>query len=128
VNRFVTLARDGFYDGLTFHRIVPGFVIQGGDPKGDGTGGPGYSFEDEIVKSLSFADTGLLAMANSGPNTNGSQFFITLGAAEHLNGRHTIFGEVVKGMEVVEAIAAVELTGEQPAEPVYIEKVAIDES
>jgi cyclophilin family peptidyl-prolyl cis-trans isomerase len=128
VNNFVTLARDGFYDGLTFHRIVPGFVIQGGDPKGDGTGGPGYRFEDEFVKSLTFDRPGLLAMANSGPNTNGSQFFITLGPAAHLNGKHTIFGEITEGKDVLDTIAGVRLNGETPAEPVYIEKVTIDEA
>jgi cyclophilin family peptidyl-prolyl cis-trans isomerase len=128
VNNFVTLARDGFYDGLTFHRIVPGFVIQGGDPKGDGTGGPGYRFEDEFVKSLTFDRPGLLAMANSGPNTNGSQFFITLGPAQHLNGKHTIFGEVTEGTGVLDTIAGVRLNGQTPAEPVYIERVTIDEA
>ncbi len=130
VNSFVFLAREGFYDGLTFHRIVPDFVIQGGDPKGDGTGGPGYQFEDEIVDSLKFDQEGLLAMANSGPATNGSQFFIVTGQASHLNGKHTIFGKVTKGMEAVDKIKATEAdpsTG-TPAEKVYIEKVTITES
>ena len=86
-----------FYDGLAFHRVVDGFVIQGGDPKGNGTGGPGYRFPDEIVEELTFDKEGLLAMANAGPGTNGSQFFITLAATPHLNGRHTIFGRVVSG-------------------------------
>jgi cyclophilin family peptidyl-prolyl cis-trans isomerase len=104
VNNFVFLARNGFYDGTTFHRVLEGFMAQGGDPTGTGMGGPGYQFEDEISPDLSFDRAGLLAMANSGPNTNGSQFFITYVPTPHLNGRHTIFGEVVEGMEVVESI------------------------
>jgi cyclophilin family peptidyl-prolyl cis-trans isomerase len=104
VNSFVFLARNGFYDGTTFHRVLEGFMAQGGDPTGTGMGGPGYQFEDEISPDLSFDRAGLLAMANSGPNTNGSQFFITYVPTPHLNGLHTIFGEVVEGMEVVEGI------------------------
>jgi cyclophilin family peptidyl-prolyl cis-trans isomerase len=125
VNNFVALAQDGFYDGLTFHRVVPGFVIQGGDPNGDGTGSPGYQFDNEISRDMVFDREGLLAMANSGPDTNGSQFFITLGPAEHLDGKHTIFGEVVGGMKVAQRIAKQPLDGEMPDPKVYIEKLTI---
>jgi len=125
VNNFVTLAQDGFYDGLTFHRVVPGFVVQGGDPKGDGTGGPGYQFDDEISKDMVFDREGLLAMANSGPDTNGSQVFITLGSAEHLNGKHTIFGEVLDGIKIAKKIAEQPLDGEVPDPKVYIEDITI---
>ena len=103
VNNFVFLAREGFYDGVTFHRVLEGFMAQGGDPAGTGGGGPGYSFEDEF-SDLTFDKAGLVAMANSGPNTNGSQFFITYAPTEHLNGLHTIFGQVVEGMDVVNAL------------------------
>ena len=103
VNSFVFLACSGFFDGITFHRVLEGFMAQGGDPTGTGTGGPGYQFADEF-SDLTFDRAGLLAMANSGPNTNGSQFFITFGPTPHLNNLHTIFGEVVEGMDVVNAL------------------------
>ena len=98
VNSFVFLAREGFYDGCTFHRVIPGFVAQGGDPTGSGSGGPGYTVPDEL-SDVPFA-AGVLGMANAGPNTNGSQFFITLGEVPHLTGRYTVFGEVTEGMDV----------------------------
>lgn len=102
-SNFIFLTKDGFYDGLTFHRKVEGFVIQGGDPKGDGTGGPGYSFKDEAV--IKNYDKGIVAMANAGPNTNGSQFFIMLADAPSLPKQYTIFGKVISGQEVVDKIA-----------------------
>jgi peptidylprolyl isomerase len=127
VNNFVFLARQGFYDGVTFHRVIPGFMIQGGDPEGTGAGGPGYQFEDEIVKGLRFDQPGLLAMANSGPDTNGSQFFITTSEPTHLNGKHTIFGQVAQGMDAVREIEARGSEQGTPSESVYIEKVTITE-
>ena len=118
-----------FYDGLTFHRVIKGFMIQGGCPLGTGTGGPGYRFGDEIHPDLRFDRPYLLAMANAGANTNGSQFFITVGAQAHLNGRHTIFGEVKdsKSQEIVDAISKVR-TGpmDRPIEPVVVESVEIE--
>lgn len=99
VNNFVFLARDGFYDGVTFHRVIRGFMAQGGDPTGTGSGGPGYSFGDEFSSKTHQAGT--LSMANAGPNTNGSQFFICYEPQPHLNGRHTVFGQVVEGMDVL---------------------------
>jgi peptidyl-prolyl cis-trans isomerase B (cyclophilin B) len=104
VNNFVFLAREGFYDGVTFHRVIPNFMIQGGDPTGSGRGGPGYRFEDEFKGNPLRHETGSLSMANAGPNTNGSQFFITHAPQPHLNNRHTVFGKVTKGQDVVDAI------------------------
>ena len=103
VNSFVFLAREGFYDGVTFHRVLDGFMAQGGDPTGTGQGGPGYEFVNES-SDLTFDKSGVLAMANAGPDTNGSQFFITFVAADFLNGGYTIFGQVTEGMDVVNAI------------------------
>ena len=105
VNNFVFLARDGFYNNTHFHRVLENFMAQGGDPSNSGAGGPGYQFQDEIVASLQFDRAGLLAMANAGPNTNGSQFFITFAETPWLNGNHTIFGEVVEGMDVLFSIS-----------------------
>lgn len=104
VNNFVFLARDKFYDGVTFHRVIHGFMAQGGDPTGSGTGGPGYKFADEFHPSLRHSGPGILSMANAGPGTNGSQFFITHVATPHLDDRHTVFGKVQKGMDVVFSI------------------------
>lgn len=105
VNNFVFLARQGFYDGTTFHRVIPNFVIQGGDPTGTGRGGPGYRFEDELGDNpLRHDGPGILSMANAGPNTNGSQFFVTHSPQPHLDGKHTVFGKVVEGQEVVDAL------------------------
>ncbi len=101
VENFVNLANAGFYDGTTFHRVIPGFMAQAGDPTGTGTGGPGYRFEDEFNRSLRHDSAGILSMANAGPNTNGSQFFITFGPTPHLDGVHSVFGKVVKGMDIV---------------------------
>ncbi len=125
VNNFVFLARDGFYDGLTFHRVVDDFVIQGGCPEGTGRGGPGYKFEDEPVQGE--YQPGAVAMANSGPNTNGSQFFIvTAEACPWLDGKHTVFGEVRDGMDIVDAIEATKTDArDRPVTPIGIESVTI---
>ena len=126
VNNFVFLARQGFYDGLIFHRVIENFMIQGGDPTGTGAGGPGYRFQDEIVPGLVFDSPGKLAMANAGPGTNGSQFFITTVPTPHLNGAHTIFGVVTEGQSVVDAISRAS-TGARdvPLQRVVIESIDI---
>ncbi len=104
VNNFVFLARENFYDGVTFHRVIADFMVQGGDPSASGSGGPGYRFADETSSNPLKHETGALSMANAGPNTNGSQFFITHCPQPHLNGRHTVFGKVLQGQDVVDAI------------------------
>ena len=104
VNNFVFLAREGYYDGITFHRVIPNFMVQGGDPTGSGSGGPGYRFEDEFDNNPLRHETGVISMANSGPATNGSQFFITHGPQQHLDGRHTVFGKVTNGQDIVDTI------------------------
>ena len=128
VNNFVFLAREGYYAGTPFHRVIQGFMIQGGDPTGTGTGGPGYRFDDEPVRRA--YEPGIVAMANAGPNTNGSQFFIvTTAAAPWLDGKHTVFGRVTEGMDAVDKIEAVETDGQdKPREPVVIERVELAES
>jgi peptidyl-prolyl cis-trans isomerase B (cyclophilin B) len=127
VENFRKLATDGFYDGLVFHRVIKDFMIQGGDPEGTGTGGPGYTFEDEFNDHR--VVRGALAMANAGPNTNGSQFFIvTTDAAPWLDGKHTVFGEVTNGMDAVDAIEGADTgPGDQPSEPQVIERVELSE-
>jgi cyclophilin family peptidyl-prolyl cis-trans isomerase len=125
VGNFVELARKGFYDGLTFHRVIPDFMIQGGCPLGTGTGGPGYQFEDEVNDHK--VDRGALAMANAGPNTNGSQFFIvTADACPWLDGKHTVFGRVTAGMDAVDSISKLPSDAQdKPLEPVVIERVEL---
>jgi cyclophilin family peptidyl-prolyl cis-trans isomerase len=127
VENFRTLAADGFYDGVTFHRVIPDFMIQGGDPTGTGSGGPGYQFEDEINHHK--VERGALAMANAGPNTNGSQFFIvTAEATPWLDGLHTVFGRVTSGLEVADAISLVERgPNDRPHDAVVIERVELSQ-
>ncbi len=128
VENFRKLAGDGFYDGVVFHRVIPDFMIQGGDPTGTGMGGPGYTFEDEFNDHK--IERGALAMANAGPNTNGSQFFIvTTGAAPWLDGKHTIFGKVTGGMDAVDSIEKTDTdANDKPREPALIERVELAES
>jgi len=132
VENFVGLAKKDYYNGIIFHRVIPNFMIQGGDPTGTGRGGEslwGKPFADEIVSSLVFDEPGILAMANSGPNTNGSQFFITVAATTWLNGNHTIFGKVIEGMDVVYAISKVATSkpGDKPLQDVVMESVTIEQ-
>ena len=124
---FIDLAQKGFYDGVIFHRVIDGFMIQGGDPTGTGMGGPDYTIEDEFLPELTFAGEGVLAMANTGrPHTGGSQFFVTLAATPWLNGHHTIFGKVVKGMDVVHKIGKVATDfSDRPLEDVVMKHVTI---
>jgi peptidyl-prolyl cis-trans isomerase B (cyclophilin B) len=126
VDNFTKLARDGFYDGVVFHRVIEDFMIQGGDPTGTGSGGPGYQFEDEINDHK--VERGALAMANAGPNTNGSQFFIvTADACPWLDGKHTVFGRVTSGMDVVDTISQVETDArDRPQDDVRIESVTVE--
>ena len=128
VDNFTKLARDGFYDGVTFHRVIPDFMIQGGDPTGTGMGGPGYTFEDEFNDHK--VVRGALAMANAGPDTNGSQFFVvTAEATPWLDGKHTVFGQVTQGMDIVDKISSLETDpNDKPLEPVSIERVELGDA
>ncbi len=127
VENFLKLSRDGFYEGVIFHRVIPDFMIQGGDPTGTGTGGPGYQFEDEFNQHR--VVRGALAMANAGPNTNGSQFFIvTAEATPWLDGKHTVFGKVTSGMDVVDRIAEAERDeNDRPRDPITIDRVELSD-
>jgi len=126
VENFVTLTKKGFYSGVTFHRVIPGFMVQTGDPKGDGTGGPGYEIKDEFEPTLRHDGPGVVSMANAGPNTGGSQFFITLAATSWLDNKHAVFGRVRGGQDVIEKIAAVPRDSrDKPKTPVRIVEVQL---
>jgi cyclophilin family peptidyl-prolyl cis-trans isomerase len=127
VENFANLSRAGFYDGVTFHRVIPGFMAQGGDPTGTGSGGPGYSFRDELSANRRHDGPGVLSMANAGPNTNGSQFFLTFGPTPHLDGRHTVFGRVTSGMDVLRSLRERD-PQRDPKPGDRIETIEIDES
>jgi cyclophilin family peptidyl-prolyl cis-trans isomerase len=128
VANFTKLAKQGFYNGIIFHRVIPKFMIQTGDPTGTGRGGPGYTFEDEFHPDLKHESSGILSMANAGPNTNGSQFFITLAPTPWLNGKHSVFGKVVEGRDVVEAIGSAQRdANDKPQAEISMKSVTIEE-
>lgn len=122
---FIDLTNKGFYNGIIFHRVIDGFMIQGGDPNGNGTGGPGYTIPDEFGEGLAHSSAGYISMANAGPNTGGSQFFITLDATPWLDGKHAVFGKVLEGMNVVRAIGKVTTFSDRPLSPIIIKKLTI---
>jgi cyclophilin family peptidyl-prolyl cis-trans isomerase len=126
VTNFIYLTKLGFYDGLSFHRVITGFMAQGGDPLGNGMGGPGYAFAGEFAPNVKHDKPGLLSMANAGPNTDGSQFFLTFVATPWLDGKHTLFGEVVEGMDVMKKLEAAGSQSGKTSEPLKIEKVTIE--